>query len=222
MGVEMDLGLLDWIAPLGCMACDLPLTGDGRTAAAPFPGGERFCAACRVLIEPSAEPWGPYAFGGPLAHAIHRLKYQNRTDIADALGQLWVGSCRDLGGKVDVIVPMPLHRLRLFRRGYNQVTLLARPVSRDLGVPIVGSRLVRTRATAPQVSLAPEARRENVRGAFRARRVEGLRVLLLDDVRTTGATLEAAEGALWEGGAKAVWSRCLAVAAGRGAASRAA
>jgi len=98
------------------------------------------------------------------------------------------------------VVPVPLHRRRLAERGFNQAALLGRPLARALGVPLVTGRLVRVRPTPPQAELAAAERRDNVRGAFALRRPLPDRVLLVDDVRTTGATLAEAAQTLTDAG----------------------
>jgi ComF family protein len=107
-------------------------------------------------------------------------------------------------------VPVPLHRRRLAQRGYNQAGLLAREWGRRLGLPVRPGALRRTRATAAQAELPGRERRRNVAGAFRARGVTGRPVVLVDDVVTSGATVEAAAEALLAAGATEV--RVLAVA----------
>ena len=112
----------------------------------------------------------------------------------------------------ELIVPVPLHLDRLRERGYNQAALLARGLSERSGLPIEEESLVRIKETAPQVALKADERRKNVRGAFRGQD-ENLRdrqVLLIDDVCTTGATLEACAEALHEKGARSVWALVLA------------
>lgn len=107
---------------------------------------------------------------------------------------------------VDVVVPVPLHKHRLRRRGFNQAACLARELSKQVGVTVDESILVRHRATAAQVSLNAEQRKVNVRDAFRcvSDGVAGQRVLLIDDVCTTGSTLEACAVALRQVGATSV------------------
>jgi ComF family protein len=108
--------------------------------------------------------------------------------------------------RFDAIVPMPLHWLRRWHRGFNQAELLARGLARPLGIPVVPA-LVRARATAPQAGLTRAQRRANVSGSFRVRRhaaVAGAHVLLVDDVMTTGATLSAAASALKRAGARRI------------------
>lgn len=113
--------------------------------------------------------------------------------------------------EVDVVVPVPLHAGRLAERGYNQAALLARPVARVIGAPLACRALVRVRATERQASLDREARLANVVDAFACRGdVRGRRVLLVDDVTTTGATLNACRSALAVAGARDVVALVLA------------
>ena len=112
----------------------------------------------------------------------------------------------------DIVVPVPLHANRLRQRGYNQAALLAREMAYRVGLPVDEGTLVRHRATAPQVELDAGQRKENVRGAFNCSRsaLAGMRVLLIDDACTTGATLDACAIALCEGGVNSVQALMLA------------
>lgn len=112
----------------------------------------------------------------------------------------------------DLIVPVPLHMDRLRERGYNQAVLLTRELSERSGLPLEEGSLVRIRETAPQVVLKADERRKNVRGAFRGQgeKLRDRQVLLIDDVCTTRATLEACAEALREKGARSVWALVLA------------
>jgi ComF family protein len=130
------------------------------------------------------------------------LKYDGRRSLARPLANMMRRSGEDVLVSADVVVPVPLHRSRMRERGFNQ----ARDMAHHLGVPLVQA-LERTRATATQADLPASKRHANVRGAFRlARRVsvEGAIVVLVDDVSTTGATLEACATALLDAGAKEV------------------
>ncbi len=177
------------------------------------PGAIGFCEACAPLLEPRPGAIGAFVYGGPLADALQRFKYGGRSDLAAPLGALLAKAAGRHAGHVDAVVPVPLHRRRLRTRGFDQTALLARPVARALGVAFEPRRLVRTRATPPQVGLDAAARSDNVRGAFLARpRPRRPRVLLLDDVRTTGATLEAAARALQAAGTREVRLITLAIA----------
>ncbi|HSN85049.1 MAG TPA: phosphoribosyltransferase family protein [Polyangiales bacterium] len=146
-----------------------------------------------------------------MADAIHRFKYDGRSELATGLGSLMREAALRLAGEVDVVVPVPLHWRRRRARGYDQAALLAKPVARMLGVPVRLRGLRRVRDTQSQVDLSHGERQRNVDGAFAPFRLRGARrILLVDDVRTTGATLEAASRALKAGGAREVRTLVLA------------
>jgi ComF family protein len=147
--------------------------------------------------------------------AIHQFKYNDLRSLAGPLGRLmsegWVAlTPRDLS--IDAIVPVPLHPTRQRQRGYNQATLLATEVGAHLQHPVIQDILVRTKATAPQVDLGADERLANVRDAFRCtgNGLFGKHVMLIDDVCTTGSTLESACAALREAGTLSVWAYTLA------------
>jgi len=152
-------------------------------------------------------------FEGPLRQAVHAFKYRGLRSLAAPLASLMVVYCRRDPLPADVIVPVPLHRSRLRERGYNQAALLAQALGNEIGLPVRKDWLVRTRATPPQVGLDASERKMNVAGAFHCRdgdAVAGCRVLLVDDVCTTGATLESCSLALRQAGARSVWAFTLA------------
>ena len=139
---------------------------------------------------------------------VRRLKYHDRLDLARTMGAMMRGAGRELIGGADLVVPVPLHPLRLWRRRFNQAALLAAEVARG-GPPHAPGLLARVKRTRPQVGLTRPARAQNLQGAFRVPdahrpRLAGRRVLLVDDVLTTGATANAASRALVRGGARAV------------------
>ena len=179
-------------------------------------GGEElcscvFCAACESLLEQAASPSAVFEYGGPIADAIHRFKYRGRSELGAALGSLMAEAAGRWAGEVDAVVPVPLHWRRRRWRGYDQAALLARPTAKALGVPALLRGLRRVRHTPSQVNLPHDERQANVAGAFAPGRLRGVgRVLLVDDVRTTGATLEAASKALRAGGAREVRTLVLA------------
>ena len=145
-----------------------------------------------------------FLFEGIIRDAIHRLKYRGERHLATPIMQALLKRV-EVKDDVDAIVPIPLHAQRLQQRGYNQSALLAQSLSAVLNVPVVEEYLSRVRDTTPQVSLPAARRRENVHNAFRvASRVEGSRILLVDDVATTGSTLRAAASALKRAGATRV------------------
>jgi ComF family protein len=200
------------LAPQRCAGCDTQVALSQ----------EAFCGACSPLLEPTSGAHRPpqpaaslFVYGGPLADAIARLKYAGRTEIARVLAAPLAGAAPLYAGTVDCVLPLPLHVARLRERGFNQSALLSRPVARALGVPLDTSSLVRVRPTREQASLPRDERAENVRGAFSVRRaLGGQRVLLIDDVRTTGATLAAAADALERAGCIDVKTLALARAEG--------
>jgi ComF family protein len=151
-------------------------------------------------------------FEGPIREAIHHLKYNGRTSLAEPLGELLIEYWRANPLPADLIVPVPLHQARLRERGYNQSTLLGERLARASGLPLVESALRRVKATVPQITLTAAQRQANVQDAFEARAelVQGQRVLLIDDVCTTGSTLEACQRALKRAGAQSVWALTLA------------
>ncbi len=194
-------GLLDLLAPLRCPGCDRALPS----------GGAGFCDGCAALLEPASCAEAVLRFGGPLRDGLHRLKYEGRRDLAGALASRLVEHALARAPAVDVVVPVPLHPVRLAHRGFNQASLLALPLARALGVRLAPGRLMRVRDTPPPVGLGRDARRHNVREAFRARAdPRRPRVLLVDDVRTTGATLSEAAEALVLAGAEQVTRVALA------------
>lgn len=193
-----------FLAPPRCCACDEP-TGPAVA----------FCPSCARTVERSSSALAPFVYGGAVATAITRFKYTPTPELARPLGLLLAQAARERALAVDLVVPVPLHAGRLIERGFNQAALLARPVARALGVPLAARGLERTRPTAKQAELDREARRRNVAGAFRARGpgLEGRVALLVDDVRTTGATERACARALREAGCREVHCLVLAIAA---------
>jgi ComF family protein len=151
-------------------------------------------------------------FEGPLRRAMHKLKYQGLRTVAVPLGQMMSAYWQREPLPADVIVPVPLHRRRLRQRGYNQAGLLAQVLGQEIGLPVHEDWLVRTKATSSQVDLDAAERKQNVAEAFQCKNREaivGCRVLLIDDVCTTGATLEACSLALRQAGAQSVWALTL-------------
>jgi ComF family protein len=162
-------------------------------------------------------------YEGTLRQIIHALKYSGRHSLARPLAERMRQRGRDLVEEVDCVVPVPLHWRREYQRGFNQ----AREIARHLGPPVVEA-LRRCRATRAQIELAADRRRENVAGAFAARRgwirdpqIRGKTVLLIDDVSTTGATLESCAAVLKDWGAWEVFALTAArVVTRRGPAAR--
>jgi ComF family protein len=197
-------GLLELVAPPRCAACS------GRLE----PNEPGFCGGCRLLIDelPAApgDDLAACSYGGPVSDALHELKYRGRLEVAPALAALLEEPARALAGRVDVVTAVPLAPARLRERGYNQSVLLARPVAQSLGVAFAPRLLVRERGGSVQVGAGRAERRRQLEGAFRARAAPGLRVLVVDDVCTTGATFAEARRALEAAGARCVLTLALA------------
>jgi ComF family protein len=155
----------------------------------------------------------PFKFDGVIRQAIHEMKYNSLRTMAALLGG-WLGDYLAANPlPAEVLVPVPLHRQRLRERGYNQSRLLAQELSRLTGLPLVDDCLIRERNTTPQARTpTAEQRRRNVADAFscRDRRLEARPVLLIDDVSTSGATLDACAQALKAAGASSVWGLVIA------------
>jgi ComF family protein len=147
-------------------------------------------------------------------HAVHELKYRNLRAIVPALAVFLFEYLRENPLPGNVLVPVPIHRQRLRERGYNQSSLLAHELHRLSGLPLVDNCLVRTAYIAPQAKAATAAERfRNISGAFACTntRLQGKQVILLDDVSTSGATMNACAAALKSAGAAAVWGLALAL-----------
>lgn len=183
------------LMPPLCEVCGDRLSAPGR------------CVPCRRSL-PAFDGLRSWAvFGGPVRHALHRLKYRRDLGTAEVLAERLADCVTRWGVAVDWVVPVPLSRARYRARGYNQAAMLARPLAWLLQRPFRPQVLERVVETRSQVGLNREQRRRNVQGAFRAQAaVQGRRILLVDDVATSGATLDAAAQALKHAGAGAVFA----------------
>lgn len=156
------------------------------------------------------------SYQGSLRLCIHALKYDGQKRLAQPLGSLLAQAYKEYNLQADLILPVPLHKERERQRGYNQTALLARQCASEAGVPLREDILLRHRATAAQASLKAHERQHNVEGAFACRpqfangALSGRTILLIDDVCTTGATLEACAMSLFAVGAKKVCGLVLA------------
>ena len=144
---------------------------------------------------------------GPARKLVHRLKYSDRGELARPMGAWMARAGAELVADCDVVTPMPLHRTRLWKRRFNQAAALAREVAKRGGKPYEPGLVERVKATRSQIGLTRLQRAENMQGAFRApsrANVSGRRILLIDDVLTSGATANAASRALLRAGAARV------------------
>lgn len=189
-----------FIGPPHCETCGLPFEFD--------PGSGSLCGACASEAPVFQRARAAMIYDDASRGLILSFKHGDRTEAAPAFGQWLVRAGGELIGDADLLVSVPLHWTRLFHRRFNQAALLARAVGKRTGLPVAHDLLVRQRRTPSQGRLTPSARRRNVRGAFAAQpggtMLEGQRVLLVDDVLTTGATASACARVLLNAGAGAV------------------
>ena len=146
---------------------------------------------------------------GPARRLVHRLKYGDRLELSANMGRWMARAGAELLAEGQLLVPIPLHRRRLFTRRFNQAAALADAVSKASGVPADALALVRVKPTVPQVGLSRAQRADNVQGAFRVSeaarpRIVGRRLVLVDDVMTSGATANACARVLLRAGAEQV------------------
>jgi ComF family protein len=212
---------LDIALPTLCVACREPVDGEGVCAgcwaklsfiAPPF------CPRLGIpfIYDPGPDLLSMEAIANPPAYAraraavryddvartlVHALKYQDCTDLAPAMGRWMARAGHELLGEAHVLVPVPLHWRRGWSRRYNQSGALARVIERQSGVKVASEALRRVRPTQQQIGLTRSQRASNVQGAFKVAKerqslVQGRRVILIDDVLTSGATVDACARAL--------------------------
>ncbi|PCJ57542.1 MAG: amidophosphoribosyltransferase [Rhodospirillaceae bacterium] len=222
--------VLDFLLPPQCLACGVTIGQQGTLCAScweeinflakpfcdicgyPFefdPGEAAICAACLDRRPVYGRGRAVMRYASPARDLVLGFKHGDRVHGAPAFGRWLARAGRELLLDADLLVPVPLHWTRLFQRRFNQSVLMARSLSRLSGVPIAADLLVRLRRTPSQGRLNPAARRRNVQGAFALRPgreavLAGRQVLLIDDVLTTGATMEACAEALLDAGAVGV------------------
>ncbi len=217
---------LDLLFPPYCAGCDLP--------------GTRWCKECNTKVSLILPPYCQICgqnlqvasicsfckedppkisgirswawFRGPTQKALYRLKYRRDIALGDVFTNSLIEVLLNTGWRVDLITPVPLGVARLRKRGYNQASLLARPIALKLRIPYISRVLVRTRETATQVELTRKQRQENVAGAFKAHTADvlGKFILVVDDIATSGSTLDSCADALFQAGAAKVYGLTLA------------
>jgi ComF family protein len=212
---------LDIALPTLCVACREPVAGEGvcpecwsKLAFIERP----YCPRLGIpfVYDPGPDMLSMEAIANPPAYRraraavrydevakvlVHALKYQDRTDLAPTMGRWMARAGRDLLNEADVLIPVPLHWRRGWSRRYNQSGALARIIARYSGVPVAPDALRRVRPTQQQVGLSRTDRARNVQGAFkvaadRTAEIRGRRVILIDDVLTSGATVDACARAM--------------------------
>ena len=166
------------------------------------PGSNRLCEACAISPPRYGKLRSIAFYQTPLQQAIHFFKFQKKEMLAKHLIQLLNAhippDCNI--AEYDLILPVPIHKKRLRERGFNQTTLLANGIAKPVGVPVLTDILIRPRHTVPQSGLGGTARQQNIVGAFEVQKPEiinGKRLLVIDDVFTTGATIREVTNELW-------------------------
>ncbi len=188
-----------------CIRCGRPLAVQGR------------CDDCSVGQFHVSAIRAAAIYADPLSRVIHCFKYESRSELHEPLGQLLVDYWRNRSAKVDLVAAVPLHENRLRERGFNQSELLAVVLCRQVRLPLLQAGVLRReRETQQQMLLGPAERRANVQDAFRwaGPPLAGSKVLLIDDVATTGSTVEACAHTLLAAGASKVWALTVARALG--------
>ena len=203
-------GELPRISDPCCPVCALPTAAGGERSLANIPG--TVCGAC--LKEPPHfdATHALFAYAFPVEHLVQGLKYRSQLPIADYFAGAFADSLPARGGsRIDCMVPLPLHPLRLRERGFNQATEIARPLAQRLKLPLLATACTRELDTAPQTSLPWKARQANIRNAFECSiDLTGKTIAVVDDVMTTGATLNEFARALKKHGAAHVSSWVMA------------
>lgn len=224
VGPESRRRWSELLLPQRCLECGRFGAALHEECVASFPRAER--PRCRVCWAPSrilvcercalddardgfTELRTPFRFSASARRALLEAKFRGVTSLLPPLARASARSV-EASWRPDVIVPIPLAPLRERRRGFNQAELIARGVAKTLDLPLGSRRLSRLRESEPQASLGAAERATNLAGAFAAHGVEGARVLVVDDVTTTGSTLNEAARALRAGGATAVFALAVA------------
>ena len=212
--------LLDLIFPRTCAGCGreggylcdeceatIPRLESPQCSVCSAPSRLSLCAWCQSANQPFNGITAPYRWTGVVQELVYSLKYRNVRASAPRLAELMTAHLADKSITADMVAPVPLHPSRERERGYNQSEVLAQGISQSTGIPVSNKVLVRIRNTPPQVSMStPEERRRNVIGAFECvGDVAGKRVLLVDDVVTTGATVAECSVQLRNAGAASIW-----------------
>lgn len=190
-----------------CMRCGKPL--------AQLHTGWEYCEDCSRQKHSFTQGRAAFVYRGAMIGTMHRLKYSNRRDYAPALAREAYGMHADWIRRIQpqVIVPVPLHPARRRTRGYNQAELLAAAVSRLSGIPMDTELLARVHNTDRQRALNPQERKNNLKNAFQTSKkiVQLEKVLLIDDIYTTGSTADAAADALRRAGVQNVYLLCICI-----------
>ena len=192
-----------------CFSCGKPLIEDSK----------EYCVDCRKNHHEFYQGKAVFCYQGSVRDMLYRYKYSNRRDYTEFFAQEaermyadWIKQCA-----VEAIVPIPLSKKKKRSRGYNQAEIFAKRLAELTGLPCVKKLLIRTRDTAPQKQLSVLERKNNLKNAFKITQniVKLNRVLLVDDIYTTGSTIDAAANALKQAGVKEVYFLCISIGQGQ-------
>jgi ComF family protein len=191
-----------------CIRCGLPLTGQS---------GQSFCGQCLRKPPQYHGTFAAFTYSTPLTGLITQLKFNGKIQLARVLAEAWLQRFAHAGIPLpDAILPVPLHRRRIWNRGYNQALEIARPIARHFNLPLLSGHVLRTRHTAAQSTLLSRQRKANVRGCFKiARRLPFQRIAIVDDVVTTGSTVQELARMLVSEGVREIYVWCIARAMSR-------
>ena len=200
------------VAPPFCLRCGKPLEADRMR--------REYCADCRGRTHAFVQGRAVFVYQGAIIGSMHRLKYGNRRDYAAVFAReafeehgSWIRRIAP-----DALIPVPLHPKRRRERGYNQAQLIAEELARLTGIPVEKKLLLRTANTQPQKQLSARERKNNLKNAFQMSKkiVQLEKVLLIDDIYTTGSTVDAAAETLMGAGVKKVYVLCICIGGGDG------
>lgn len=226
--------LLELIFPPRCFLCDELLSADENNVCHSCSIGRfllenesvcekcgrlilkgKRCSLCSTNVYAFDMGWGLLQYEGYVHSAIYRLKYSDRRDTGKAMGRFMAkkNGVKIKGLGIEAIIPIPLHKKRFKQRGYNQAAVIAKAISSELNIPMDEHVLNRIKWTVPQSKLSPKARKSNLEGAFLINKpVRYKRILLIDDIYTTGNTMHQCAKILKEAGIQHVYFYTVAIA----------
>lgn len=194
------VSLLPYISKPVCTRCGKPYShGVSHDA----------CSLCLNTEMYFEKGYTVFEFSGIVQNTLYRLKYGGETELADVFGKLMADYAAELKEHINLIIPVPLHIEKLKKRGFNQSWLICKALGREWGIDSSDKALVRSRYTESQINLSKKQRLSNVRGAFALNsrfKIQGKSVLIVDDIMTTGSTLNECSRMLKSGGASHVYA----------------
>lgn len=201
-------GRLSYIKPPRCFVCGKQLYNEN----------DEYCTDCRKRKHLFTQSCGVFAYDDKIKAAMYRFKYSNRREYAKFFGRSIVSRCGHLIRRWDpqVIIPVPMYNIKLLKRGYNQAELIADVMGEMLHLPVDTKILIRKKNTRPMKELNDEERSQNLQNAFKITTdiVKYNKILLVDDIYTTGSTIDACSRVLLDGGAGEVYAASVCIGNG--------